>query len=350
MNPCYFRPISKQVSRVKLDFKDVLIIPKTFSPISSRKEVDEKVTVFFKTPSREWNGVPIFASNMDSVGTLKMYEKLSPYGIVTCFDKNINEDLYNNDYILDKNRYCISTGVNIDDIVKVQDVMEKYNPKFLCVDVANGYMTKFLNTVAYFRTAYPDTILIAGNVVTPDVIKDLAGVGVDVIKLGIGSGSVCTTRLKTGIGYPQLSAIIDCWEVAADHNVKIMSDGGIQTPGDICKAYAAGADFVMIGSMLAGHIDTVPKVVTINGEEYAEFYGMSSQKANDKYNGGLQNYKTAEGKKVIIPLKGQVSETVEDILGGLRSCCAYLGAYTPEEIFTNSELIRVNNQVNDIYL
>jgi GMP reductase len=348
--PLYFKPTCKNVSPVKLDFKDVLITPKTFSHIRTRKEVCDKVRYHFKSSNRTWKGVPIFASNMDSIGTLKMYGKLHEHEVVTCFHKNLNKKLLENDYDLDKNLYSISTGINTDDIEILKEVMDKYKPKFLCIDVANGYMMKFLNTVNCLKSMYPDTIIIAGNIVTPEILPELSIAGIDIIKLGIGSGSVCTTRIKTGIGYPQLSSILDCYETAQKYDIKIMSDGGIQTPGDICKAYAAGADFVMLGSMFAGHKDTSEQIINSNGCEYAEFYGMSSQKANNIYNGGLQNYKTAEGKRVMVKLKDSVDDTVEDILGGIRSCCAYVGAWNPSEIYQKSNIIRVQHQVNDQYL
>ncbi len=345
-----FLPISKHVGPLKLDFKDVLLVPKGTSHVSSRKYVSTKTNIQFKTPEKKWKGTPIFTSNMDSTGTLQMYDKIHNEDIVTCFDKNLNGDFLENTYELDREKYCFSTGISAYDVSVIKNVIQKYDPKFICIDVANGYMENFINMVTYFRTSYPDLIIVAGNVVTPSAVESLAQAGADIVKIGIGSGSVCTTRLKTGIGCPQLSAVMDCWEVAQKYKVKIMSDGGIQTPGDICKAYAAGADFVMLGSILAGHKDTTENVIYKDGRAFVEFYGMSSQEANDKYNGGMGKYRTAEGKKVLIPLKGNVMDTVEDILGGVRSCCSYLGAANINQMYKKSDIIKVNQQVNDQYL
>jgi len=342
--------VGKQVSSVKLDFKDVLLMPKGISHIESRKHVGTMTTVKFKNSKQEWRGTPIFTSNMDSTGTLQMYDKIHNEKIVTCFDKNLNWDFLKNTYAIDKEKYCFSTGIGKRDIANIEQLIKKYHPKFICIDVANGYMSKFINTISYFRTNYPNLIIIAGNVVSPEMVAIIADAGADIVKLGIGSGSVCTTRVKTGIGCPQLSAVLDCWETAQEHEIKIMSDGGIQIPGDVCKAYAAGADFVMLGSMLAGHRDTTKNVIYKNGGVFAEFYGMSSEEANNKYSGGMGKYKTEEGKRVLVPLKGNVMDTVNDILGGVRSCCAYLGAQEINEIYENSKIVKVQHQVNDQYL
>ena len=339
------------ISSSQLDFRHCLIVPTRTSTIRSRSQVKTQTLVHFEKSHQDWIGTPIWTSNMDSTGTIAMYDKIHKYGLVTCFDKNINKDLLENDYDLDRERYSVSTGINIKDIEIIRKVIEKYNPKFLCVDVANGYMEKFISTVAYLKTCYPDVIIVAGNVVTPEVIPTIGEAGADIIKLGIGSGSVCTTRIKTGIGCPQLSAILNCHETAHNCGIKIMSDGGIQNPGDICKAYAAGADFVMVGGLLAGHADTTENVVESNGQKFAEFYGMSSKEANNKYSGGMKHYKAAEGKKVLIPLKDEsITDTIEDILGGVRSCCSYLGAFNPSQIYERSNLIKVEQQVNDKFI
>jgi GMP reductase len=180
--------------------------------------------------------------------------------------------------------------------------------KFICIDVANGYMQIFADFCAKVREAYPNITLIAGNVVSREVCEELIINGrVDIVKVGIGSGSVCTTRLQTGVGMPQLSAILDCSDAAHGVNGMIISDGGITVPGDIAKAFGAGADFVMCGSMFAGHDECDGKIILDKrGNKFKIFYGMSSESAMNRHHGGVANYRAAEGKTVKVPYKGPV--------------------------------------------
>ena len=173
--------------------------------------------------------------------------------------------------------------------------------------------------------------------------------GADVVKVGIGPGSVCTTRLQTGVGYPQLSAVIECADAAHGLGGLIMADGGCTSPGDVAKAFGAGADFVMLGGMFAGHEESGGETKVIDGKVFKAFYGMSSKKANDEYAGGLADYKSSEGREVLIPFKGKISDTVNDILGGLRSACTYVGASTLKKLSKCTTFIRVNNTHNTIF-
>ena len=332
----------------KLDFSDVLLVPKGPSRIFSRKQVALQHSQYFPKSQQTWNGVPIFSANMDTVGTVKMYEHLKNHNIVTCFDKNLNSNFLAKNVNLNSDVYSFSTGITENDVCIISDLIKQYNPKFLCIDVANGYMVKFIDTIAYLRSKFPNIIITAGNVVTSDMVQLISESGADIVKLGIGSGSVCTTRIKTGIGYPQFSCITDCKTIADEYGIKLMSDGGITTPGDICKAYTAGADFVMLGSMLAGHNNTSDNIEIIDGKEYTQFYGMSSSLANDKYS-EMSDYKTSEGKEVTIPLKGDIENTLYNIFGGIRSCCAYLDAYDISQLYGKSDVILVNNQTNQTY-
>ena len=173
--------------------------------------------------------------------------------------------------------------------------------------------------------------------------------GADIVKVGIGPGSVCTTRVKTGVGYPQLSAIIECADAAHGLGGQIISDGGCVTPGDVAKAFGAGADFVMLGGMLSGHTESGGELIEKNGEKYKEFYGMSSSSAMKKHKGGVAEYRASEGKSVKVPFKGDVEGTVQDILGGLRSTCTYVGASRLKELTKRTTFIRVEEQENRVY-
>lgn len=340
--------MNKIISNTKLDFNDVLIVPKS-SYVESRKLVNLKRTIKFRNNRPEWNGVPIISSNMDTVTDLTTFRTLSKHNYLSCFPKHFNKTWLTSaipNELKQTDSYILSCGIGNQDIDQIITLLAKLSdqgifPKFLCVDVANGYLVKLISVCATLRDKFPNIILIAGNIVTPDVLEDLVyDGGVDIVKLGIGSGQLCMTRKQTGIGYPQLSCILECTEVAKSLNAHIISDGGITCPGDLAKAYCAGASFVMLGSYLAGH-DESPGVEK-NG--YKLIYGMSSSIANDKHNNGLQNYKASEGRVVRIPIKGPLEKTIQEIEGGLRSCCTYINARNISEMNSNSHFIKVNNQ------
>ncbi|WP_274972068.1 GMP reductase, partial [Zunongwangia profunda] len=221
--------------------------------------------------------------------------------------------------------------------------------KFICIDVANGYSEHFVKFVKKTREQYPDKVIIAGNVVTGEMVEELLIAGADIIKVGIGPGSVCTTRVKTGVGYPQLSAIIECADAAHGLGGQIISDGGCAIPGDVAKAFGAGADFVMLGGMLAGHDESGGDVIEVKGEKFKRFYGMSSSTAMDKHAGGVAEYRASEGKTVQVPYRGPVENTLQDILGGIRSTCTYVGAGRLKELTKRTTFIRVAEQENTVY-
>ena len=344
-------------NEIKLDFTDVLFKPNT-SHLSSRSEVSLERTFSFKYSKQTWRGVPIISSNMDTISSIDMFKVLSKHKCLTCFHKyiNINEVVEACKDGYDSNFFILSTGILDKDYHQLKekiDILNTHNIglKFICIDVANGYMLKLVDFCKKVRKDYPNITLIAGNVVTSEMVEKLVLSGtMDIIKVGIGSGAVCTTRLKAGVGLPQFSAVVECSAEAHRHNALIISDGGICHPGDASKAIGGGADFVMIGSMLAGH-DECPGELIENelGEKYKMFYGMSSETAMKKHNGGVSNYRSSEGKTVKVPYKGGVVNTIQDILGGIRSTCTYIGASNIEDMNKCASFIRVNNQVNNFY-
>jgi GMP reductase len=340
-------------TEMKLGFKDVMIRPKR-STLKSRSHVSLEREFKFLHSTITWTGVPIMAANMDTVGTFEMAKALAEDKLFTAIHKHYSVQEWN-DFLRDLapemyNYIAISTGTGKDDSKKIAAIFEA-NPllKFICIDVANGYSEHFVNFVQQTRKQYPDKVIIAGNVVTGEMVEELLLAGADIIKVGIGPGSVCTTRVKTGVGYPQLSAIIECADAAHGLGGQIISDGGCKTPGDVAKAFGAGADFVMLGGMLAGHTESGGELIEINGEKFKQFYGMSSTTAMEKHVGGVAEYRASEGKTVQVPFRGDVEVTLKDILGGLRSACTYVGASRLKELTKRTTFIRVSEQENTVY-
>ena len=336
---------------IYLDFNDVLIKPKR-SNLGSRSEVILERTINFIHSKQSWTGIPIIASNMDTTGTFEIYDVLSKYKMITVFHKHYEQSDYEKRIsTLDREYYSLSSGISDDDYRKLQTLVKYLNPKFVTIDVANGYSSKFVDFCKKVRREYPTLTIFAGNVATGDMVQELIlSASVDVVKCGIGSGSVCSTRLKSGIGIPQLSVCMSCSEVANGLNGHIISDGGCTMPGDIAKAFGSGAHFVMLGGMIAGHKETLGEVIEDKtGKKYKLFYGMSSEHAQKKYNGGLQNYRSSEGKLRKIPYKGELKDTVVDILGGLRSTGTYIGAKRLKDFPKCCTFLQVNRQVNTVY-
>ena len=337
----------------KLDFKDVLIRPKR-STLRSRKNVDITREYSFKWSKRTYKGVPIIAANMDGVGTFDMAKAFvkTQSGMSVALHKHYPlEKLLNFFDNNDSSSVWYSIGMVEADQEKLTEFV-KQKPSGIdkiCVDVANGYSEHFVDFVKRVREQMPDMTIMAGNVVTGEMVEELILCGVDVVKVGIGPGSVCTTRKMTGVGYPQLSAIIECADAAHGLGGLICADGGCSVPGDIAKAFGAGADFVMLGGMLAGHKQAEQDIVEENGEQFLAFYGMSSQSAMDKHKGGVAEYRASEGKTVKIPYRGDVAGTLQDILGGVRSACTYVGATRLKELSKRTTFIRVSRQLNTVF-
>lgn len=337
---------------IKLGFKDVMIRPKR-STLKSRAEVSLARKFHFRHGNNEWEGVPIIAANMDTVGTFEMATVLAQHGLITAVHKHYSVAQWaafiKTSPATIVNHICISTGTAKADAEKLHQVITACpSLRFICIDVANGYSEHFVSFVKWARETYPNKIIIAGNVVTGEMVEELLLSGADIIKVGIGPGSVCTTRVKTGVGYPQLSAIIECADAAHGLGGQIISDGGCKVPGDIAKAFGGGADFVMLGGMLAGHSESGGELVEDeHGKKFKLFYGMSSATAMNKYAGGVAEYRASEGKTIRMPYRGPVAETVLDILGGLRSACTYVGASYLKELTKRTTFIRVQEQHNE---
>ena len=338
---------------IKLGFKDVMYRPKR-STLSSRSQVKLERSFIFKHTGTEWTGIPVMAANMDTVGTFEMALALFEKQMFTAIHKHYSVAEWNN-FIKSapagiENHIAVSTGTGAHDLEKISEIM-KANPqlRFICIDVANGYSEHFVAFVKQTRKKFQDKIIIAGNVVTGEMVEELLLAGADIIKVGIGPGSVCTTRVKTGVGYPQLSAIIECADAAHGLGGQIISDGGCSTPGDVAKAFGAGADYVMLGGMLAGHDESGGELIEKNGKKMKQFYGMSSKTAMDKHAGGVAEYRASEGKTVEVPYRGLVENTIQDILGGIRSTCTYVGASKLKELSKRTTFIRVAEQENQVY-
>jgi len=336
---------------IKLDYSDVLFRPKR-STLKSRKEVDLSRTYQFKYSKREWTGIPIMASNMDGVGELEVAKSLSKFDILTALTKQHDlESISAFSEIKEIFNYIsLSCGTSEISYERLNSIISQHTYiQFICIDVANGYSENFSKFVSSVRDKYPSKTIIAGNVVTADMTQELILSGADIVKVGIGPGSVCTTRIQTGVGYPQLSAVIECADAAHGLGAHMIADGGCTCPGDVAKAFGGGADFVMLGGMLAGHQEGGGKVISKNGQNFIEFYGSSSEEANTKHYGGLADYRSSEGKKVSIPLRENLETTVKDILGGVRSSCTYVGAPTLKQLSKCTTFVRVNNQYNDTF-
>jgi GMP reductase len=351
------------IEDIKLDFSDVLILPKT-STLTSRSDVSLTRSFKLKHAGWDWVGIPIVAANMNTTGTVGMANVFSEYEMAVALHKHYHIEEVVDHLIANEFYSFYSMGISEGDFDKLQifkSIALRW-PRMVCVDVANGYTEKFLDSVKRLRDLMPDTFIMAGNVVTPEKTEEVLKGGADCVKIGIGPGSVCTTRMKTGVGYPQLSAIIECADAAHGLRGLICADGGCTVPGDIAKAFGGGADFVMIGGMLAGtdesggtrvHVDNNGIVCDAAGcnlpVTHLEFYGMSSRKANDAFAGGLNDYRAAEGKEVLVPYKGRVAHVVDDILGGIRSTLTYVGARELKELTKRTTFVRVSNQLNGIF-
>ncbi len=341
------------INEVKLDFKDVLILPKR-STLESRNDVNLERTYHFRNSNRHWTGIPIIISNMDTTGTFAMAQVMSKLKILTCIHKfySIHEwiDFLKILHADQFNHIVVSSGIADGDFEKLDEILSlDERLHWICLDVANGYTEKFVGKVKQLRSKYPNHIIIAGNVVTGNMTEELILSGADVIKCGIGSGSVCLTRLKAGVGCPQLSSVIECSDAAHGLKGHIISDGGCTNSGDISKAFAGGADFVMLGGMMAGHDESGGTVIQKDGNTFVEFYGMSSTTAMEKHYGEKASYRAAEGKRVLIPYRGPVTNTMNDILGGIRSTCTYVGASNLKDLSKHTTFIRVSQQSNEVY-
>jgi GMP reductase len=360
----------------KLDYKDVLIRPKR-STLGSRKDVELQREFTFRNyhsdSAEHYRGIPIMASNMDGVGTFEMADTLAGLGLFTCLVKNYDADelagFFNAESFARSEKVAYSTGITSQDFEKFEKVYQQTGArlKYVCVDVANGYSERFSDFIKQLRDAYPGIVIIAGNVVTGEMTEELVLSGADIVKVGIGPGSVCTTRIQTGVGFPQLSAVIECADSAHGLGGHIIADGGCTCPGDLAKAFAAGADFVMLGGMLAGHDEGGGEVITryfktgevtrtdsgledmVEERKFVNFYGMSSRAANDKHFGGLKEYRSSEGREIQVPYRGNIENTIQNLLGGVRSTCTYAGAKKLKWLSKCTTFVKTNQQFNSVF-
>lgn len=358
---------------IQLDYCDVLLRPKR-SALASRSEVEVKREYIFKWCPRSVTATGIVAANMATTGTFELAREMQKQGLFSALHKHYSaEDLLrflkenahefgNNDLLF------VSSGVSDADFEKLQNVMKSGLIQNICVDVANGYSPYLVNYIRKVRQAWPEALIMAGNVVTGDMSEDLILSGADIVKVGIGPGSVCTTRKLTGVGRPQFSTVIECADAAHGVGGMICADGGCTVPGDVCKSFCAGADFVMLGGMLAGHTESGGEMCTksfqtgevnllddktcamrIEQKQYKKFYGMSSEYAQDIHYGGMKKYRASEGKVVEIPFRGPVEPTLLAVLGGIRSCMTYIGAKRLKDMPKCATFYRVNRQLNTIF-
>lgn len=336
---------------LKLTFDDVLIRPKR-STLVSRSDVNLVRKFTFRHTEETWDGVPIVAANMDTTGLFSIAEILQGHKMLTCTQKFYStkeftdawENGLNSEFVAVT---CGSTDESFE-LLKRKMATNK-GLKMICIDVANGYREVFLNFVKKVRGEFPEKIIIAGNVATREMTEALILAGADIVKVGIGPGSVCTTRKVAGVGYPQLSAISECADAAHGLNGHVMSDGGCSSPGDVAKAFAAGADFVMLGGMLAGHDESGGELIEDSGVSYKSFYGMSSAKAMETHYGEIADHRAPEGKEVRVPYRGPLEVTVQSILGGLRSACSYVGARRIKDLPKCTTFIRVSMTTNEVF-
>ncbi|MED5237553.1 MAG: IMP dehydrogenase [Chloroflexota bacterium] len=331
-------------SEKKLNFKDVLIVPKS-SKINSRKDVILDTKILFPASGINWTGVPIMASNMDNVGTFEMGFALQNFHMTNAVSKFYNKDAWVKSISngLDLEFNFITFGLQeiseIDEIISYILQKTNKNIKTIVFDIPNGYIEKFSKIISEARKEFPKLGIIAGNVVTSEGVRLLMDSGADGVKVGIGSGGVCDTTETTGIGYPQLSAAIDCSLEVKKYNGFIVSDGGVKITGDISKAFAAGSGFVMLGSLLAAHKESMAPIIRKDNKNFRELYGMSSTQAMTKHYGGVADYRTSEGKSILVEDRGPVKNTLNKILGALRSTCTYINAKNIGEIHENSSFI-----------
>lgn len=345
------------IDEVKLDYKDVLLRPKR-STLNSRKEVSlEREFHFPHSPKiRKW--VPIIAANMDTIATKELAQEFYKHGMITCLHKFYSEEeiIWMSNEVRFAN-CAISIGILDNDLEKLSHIMKAIQQRdwtidkvhWICIDVANGYTERFTKTIKQIRSLYPEQIIIAGNVVTREMTEELILAWADIVKVGIWPGSACTTRIQSGIGYPQLSSVIECADAAHGLDGHIIADGWIVVPGDFSKAYGAWADFTMCWGIFAGHDETAGDIIKEEWKQYKLYYGMSSDTAMEKHYGGVAEYRSSEWKTVKVPYKWALSNTIQSILGGIRSACTYIGARSIKHMPKCTTFIRVSQQSNEVW-
>jgi|TARA_R110000744_G_scaffold175390_1_gene294161 GMP reductase len=331
-------------NEIRLDFNDVLI-----NPVSSAISLTRQ-SVYVEINWLDTTAYPIIVSNMTSTGTYKIANLLTPMRVFTFIHKEYKIEEHR-DYLskLDDKRFiAITTGVRDQDVEKtIQIISEFPDVPMINVDVANVYanMRGMKKAINRFRQEFPEIKICAGNVANGMIIEELVSAGANYIKVGIGSGAACKTRSEVGVGIPQVSAVMDCFEEATKHGAKIISDGGCVTAGDVCKAIAAGAEMVMIAGMVSKS-EECDNIVEIDGQKYVNFYGLGSTKMYTLTKTSEQEYRPNEGRDLLIPCNGSIKDVIHQIQGGLRSVCTYVGAECIGQLYQRTQFVRVNNTIN----
>ena len=355
-----------------LDYSDILIRPKIGINLNSRKDVNLQRVFKFKHGQTR-TGLGVFNANMATVGNFAVAAKLLERGMFATIHKH-----YGIDEIGGFLKSCGAEKIALDnlfitiglknsdtEIQKLKDLKSRYGwtaARNICIDAPNFYIPNALDVLKRVRHEFPDAVIMAGNIASGDICLKLLDYA-DIIKCGIGSGSACLTRRQTGCGTPMVSLILECADIAHSVNGHICADGGIVDVGDICKALCLNADFVMAGGMFAGtdeaegeqqekHFETneiVDGVRVIQTKYFKAYYGMSSEYANNKFAGGMSNYKTSEGRELLIPYTGPIDKILQDIAGGIASCCTYIGASSVKHMSKCATIIQVHNQLNKVF-
>jgi GMP reductase len=357
---------------VYLDYSDILIRPKMGINLNSRRDVDLKRVFKFKHGGMR-TGLGVFNANMATVGNFVVAKKLLARGMFATIHKHYSVDEIGEFFTnaatenISLDNLFITIGLRDIDggIKKLKDLELKYNWKNarnICIEAPNFYIPNALDALQRVRTAFPDAVIMVGNIASPDICLKLLDYA-DIIKCGIGSGSACLTRKQTGCGVPMVSLILECADVAHSVGGHICADGGIVDVGDICKALCLNADFVMAGGIFAGTDEAEGNIIEryfespeiVNGEHVIEtkrfkrYYGMSSVYANNKFAGGMADYKTSEGRELMIPYTGAIDNVLQDITGGIASCCTYIGAASVKHMSKCATIIHVHNQLNRVF-
>ena len=337
MNPLFFQWTDIPHRGRGLTFDDVLIIPSK-SEVRSRR--DPKLTSqLTKTKSIE---TPILSANMDTITEYDMAFAMHQMGAIGILHRfvTIQEQAQFVAQLKTQgvNHIAASIGVN-DDYQERAKALIQAGANIITIDIAHGHSVLMMDVMKWMKDKFPTVDLIAGNVATPDAVVDLIEAGADAIKVGIGPGSMCTTRIITGAGVPQLTAIAMCAQAAAPYQVPVIADGGIKTSGDIVKAFAAGASTVMLGSMLSGTIET-PGEIKHGRKQYR---GMASRAAQESWRGGVPTGMAPEGESTYVSVKGHVKDVISELTGGIRSGMSYVNANQLSEIKDKARFIEMSS-------
>ena len=342
------------IEEEQLDFDDVLIQPKC-SKLLSRSQVNLERE--FKWHDVDGNKhimscIPYGTTNMATVGTCKIAELMVKSKHLACLEKHIPYDdidaLFSKLTIEEQSRVVPSIGIK-EDTSAIKKLYDKWHVRMIMIDVPNGYIPSLVERIRELHAYCIDSCIIAGNVVDAAGAAQLLDAGAAVLKGGIGNGSACRTRLKTGVGRPQLSTIIDIADICHQRGCYMMCDGGLSVPGDVCKAFGAGADFVISGSLFAGCDEADGETVERDSKKFKQYYGMSSFLAQKKHFGGVRKYSASEGREKLIPCTGTLEEVLDDIDGGLRSCCTYIGCMKMKNFSRHTTFYKVRRQVNMLF-